>query len=264
MEYRLSNKLTTSFGSTRNTIVVVGCGGTGGFAAEGLCRLLLDAPGLKLLLIDGDRVEERNLGRQNFGPEDLGRYKAQALAERLARRYHRPVAYSARFLEHLPLDAFLGVGCVDNAAARAAIARLVSSGRWWVDAGNGREFGQVLVGNASINHLRELRGCFDPAAGTCYALPLPTLVQPDLLVPAPAPSCAQALAAGDQGPTINQLMAGLVVEVVRQLLEGRLSWWQVYLDLEAGSLRTVPATPEGVARLTHLSVKKLSMEVKHG
>ncbi len=260
MEYRLRTKLTTSIGN-RNTIVVAGCGGTGGFAVEGLCRLLLNRPEIKLLLIDGDQVEERNLGRQNFYAEDLGRYKAQALAERLARRYRRPVAYFTHFLEHLPLDAFLVLGCVDNAPARAAISRLVSPGRWWVDAGNGREFGQVLVGNARITHLR---GCFNPASGICYALPLPTLVRPELLVPAPAPSCAQALAAGEQGPTINYLMAGLVVEVVRRLLEGRLSWWQVYLDLEAGSLRTGTATPEGVAKLTRLSVRKLTMEVKHG
>ena len=69
MVYRLANK----FGSYRNAIAVVGCGGTGGFAAEGICRLLAGRTVPKqLVLIDGDRVEERNLGRQNFYPEDLG------------------------------------------------------------------------------------------------------------------------------------------------------------------------------------------------
>ena len=238
----------------RNSIALVGCGGTGGFAAESLCRLLQGTP-VKLRLIDGDRVEERNLGRQNFYPEDLGRFKAQALAERLARRYRTPVAYSITTLQESSRNLLescpVVVGCVDNAAARAAIAASITPGHWWVDAGNGAEFGQVLVGNARAEGFRQLMA-FDPEKGLCHALPLPTWVRPELLVPAPRPqqSCAGAVEAGEQGPTINQLMAALVVEVVRRLLEGRLTWWQVYLDLEVGSLRTVPVTPEGVARLT--------------
>jgi PRTRC genetic system ThiF family protein len=245
VEYRLASRFT----SYRNTIALVGCGGTGGFVAEGLCRL--GCPG-RLLLIDGDRVEERNLGRQNFYPEDLGRFKSQALAERLARKYQRPIAYSTAPLEHTSLSGCaLVVGCVDNAPARAAIARAVSPSLWWLDAGNGREFGQVLMGNAARDMLA---GAFEGEERICHALPLPTLVRPELLVPAPREgSCAQV----EQGPTINQFMAALVVEVVRRLLEGSLSWWQVYLDLEAGSLRTVWAAPEAVSRLTGLPVRKL-------
>ena len=64
MEYTLVNTL-----NRFDTIALVGCGGTGGFLAEGLCRLLLGYPQLHLLLIDGDRVEESNLGRQNFYPK---------------------------------------------------------------------------------------------------------------------------------------------------------------------------------------------------
>ena len=50
-------------------VVVVGCGGTGGFVAEGLCRLL--PRDYTLVLIDGDLVEPANLQRQNFYTEDL-------------------------------------------------------------------------------------------------------------------------------------------------------------------------------------------------
>ena len=254
MEYKLANTLTQF-----ETIALVGCGGTGGFLAEGLCRLLLGYPQLHLLLIDGDQVEEENLGRQNFYPEDLGHFKSQVLAERLARKYQRPIAYSISDLEerdrrdrrNWEAGCGLVVGCVDNAPARAAIAQAVSPSQWWVDAGNGREFGQVLVGNAG---LKRLSGSFDQEKAVCHALPLPTRVRPELLVPAPREeACAQM----EQGPTINQFMAALVVEVVRRLLEGSLSWWQVYLDLEAGSLSTVSAAPEDVSRLTGMSVRKL-------
>lgn len=271
MEYTLADKFTTY----RNAIGIVGVGGTGSLAAEGLARLLLGYPQLRLLLIDGDRVEARNLGRQNFTQDDLWRFKSQALAERLARKYRTPVAYSISPLEEKKHDLGRGpltgcalvLGCVDNAAARSAIASHISTSQWWLDAGNGAEFGQLLVGNADGRHLE---GAFDQEKGVCHALPLPTLVRPELLVPPGAGtnssprqsetgtelSCAEAVAAG-QGPTVNTWMAALVVEAVRRLLEGRLEWWQCYLELETMGLRTVPATPEGVARLLGIREKKL-------
>ena len=74
-------------------ITVVGCGGTGGFVAEGLCRLFQGREAT-IVLVDHDRVEPHNLLRQNFYPEDVGKFKSQALADRLARAYRRRVGYS--------------------------------------------------------------------------------------------------------------------------------------------------------------------------
>jgi hypothetical protein len=47
------------------TIVLIGCGGTGGFLAEAVCRLLLGRAA-QLYLIDPDRVESHNVARQTF------------------------------------------------------------------------------------------------------------------------------------------------------------------------------------------------------
>jgi tRNA A37 threonylcarbamoyladenosine dehydratase len=47
------------------TIVLVGCGGTGGFLAQALARLLLGRRAA-LFLVDPDRVGPENLGRQAF------------------------------------------------------------------------------------------------------------------------------------------------------------------------------------------------------
>ena len=60
-------------------IAVVGCGGTGSFVAEGLCRLLIGSD-IPLLLIDHDRIEPHNLLRQNFYDGDLDKFKSEALA----------------------------------------------------------------------------------------------------------------------------------------------------------------------------------------
>ena len=64
-------------------IIMLGAGGTGGYIAPHLYRLLhtLERP-VKVIIVDGDIVEEKNLIRQNFVASDIGRNKAQVLAER--------------------------------------------------------------------------------------------------------------------------------------------------------------------------------------
>ena len=61
-------------------VTVVGLGGVGGYVVEVLARSGVGA----LPLIDGDKVEESNLNRQIAAlSKDIGRYKAEVLAERV-------------------------------------------------------------------------------------------------------------------------------------------------------------------------------------
>lgn len=238
--YRLSNE----FAQRHYTVTVVGCGGTGGFVAEALCRLLpADAD---LVLVDHDRVEGRNLTRQSFYREDLGRFKSETLAHRLALRFERPVGYSTLPAAMTELNSpGLVIGCVDNGLARRDIARAVIHTpyqKWWVDAGNGENYGQVVIGNTDI--LAEIL----PDGNIYRGLPLPTIQKPELLNQAPrARDCAAI--AEEQGPTINLTMAAAVVEVVRRLIAGTCPWVQLYIDMEAGTLVPVLATPETVNSL---------------
>lgn len=245
-------------------ITVVGCGGTGGFVADGLARLLLalNRPDARVLLQDHDRVEERNLLRQNFYRSELGLFKAAALADRLCRQYERPISYRiepfGRNHNLEPSQADLFIGCVDNAPARAELATAVKPPGWWIDAGNGEDFGQVLVGNADAG---AMRNAFDDQTGICYALPLPTLQVPELaLTPALAqddPNCAVAVQQGDQSPVVNQMMASVVLEVVRRLLLGSCPWMRVDVDLRAMTMRPVDASPEAAARAAGLKPTQL-------
>ena len=232
-------------------IIIVGCGGTGGFVADGLARML--PPNICLILIDMDRVEERNLNRQSFTVADVGLFKSEALAKRLAGKYQRPVQYSVLPVGAADLPRGLVVGCVDNGLARQAIADRIHDGQWWIDSGNGRNYGQILIGNSKIE---KLRPSFN--ADLCVRLPLPTVQQPALLAQVPRQrSCTEAVAADDQSPTINQAMGALVLEVVRRIIEGTCPWMQLYLDLEAGTLTPTMATPEVVSRLTRIKTSKL-------
>ena len=228
------------------------------------------------MLIDHDRVEKHNLRRQNFYADDLGKFKSQALAERLSVLYGREIAYSVYpFHRDLISAVFNGdsyghgtnaiiIGCVDNPGARKAMTDGLSVGCWWLDSGNSQNSGQVLIGNAKEK--KYLKAAFNPVKNTVCLLPQPTYQLPGLLAPAPESStpqldCAEAVEQEDQSPVINQAMATIVLEMVHSLLKGTLTYMGAYIDLEAGSLRYVPADPETISRMCKIPVKQLVSEI---
>jgi len=252
-------------------ILVVGCGGTGGFVAEGLCRLLTGT-NVPLILIDHDRVEPHNLLRQNFYPGEVGKFKSQALAERLSRQFGRSISfcvypYDAGLIGHefgggmyKLMSQGIIIGCVDNPGARKSIAKGVIHSNWWIDAGNGRDSGQVLIGNTSA--VGSLSRSFDEEKHQVDRLPIPSLQLPSLLAPVtkelnPRRDCAEAVAAEEQSPVINQAMATLVLQFVYRFLTKKLTWMGAYIDLEAGTLQAVSADPTTVARLCGVKVDTL-------
>ena len=200
----------------------------------------------------------------------MGKFKSQALAERMARQYGRPVGYTVYPYDRELLNEAtrigmrqmkgIIIGCVDNANARRSNADGIQWGDWWLDAGNGYQSGQVLLGNTStVDGLEE---SFDEAGHTVDHLPLPSLQLPSLLQESTKPvtrelDCAEAVEEEEQSPTINQMMATLVLEFMFRLLKGTLTWMGAYVDLDAGNLSTVPAEPETVARMFGLKVETL-------
>jgi hypothetical protein len=96
------------------TIHLIGCGGVGSWLAPALCKLQ-DPDNVQL--IDGDKLETKNLDRQLFKPEQVGSFKAQALAELYGCKYENEWFSMGRF----PIDRsdWLLVA-VDNHPARLA------------------------------------------------------------------------------------------------------------------------------------------------
>ena len=225
------------------------------------------------MLVDFDRVEPHNLLRQNFFAGEVGKPKSQALAERLSRQYGRKIGYSVMPYERDMFDTPMGagmyhkamsliiIGCVDTAEARRSIADSMSSNwnNWWLDAGNGHHSGQVLLGNTGKPD--EMKESFNSESHMVTKLPLPSLQLPALLIPPVEKTrprdCAEAIANDEQSPTINQAMAMLVVDFMYRLLMGTLTNMGAYIDLDAGTLQTVPATPATIARMCGLKVKEI-------
>jgi len=252
------------------TIVVVGTGGTGSLVAEGLCRLLIGSD-VPVILVDPDRVEQPNLMRQNFFATDLGKFKAQALAERLSRQYSRQIGYSVMPYEKDMFNVHHGdgftktagnqiiLGCVDNPEARRSITESITWDKWYIDSGNGFNSGQVLIGNA--REKSSMKEAFDSIEHLVRTLPIPTVQQPALLLPvAKTPrsqDCAEAVENNEQSPTINQTMAMIVLDMTNRLLRGTLQYMGRYIDMDAGTMHTIPATPMVVSRMMDMKIVEL-------
>lgn len=105
----------------RSTVLVGGAGNIGSHAAVFLARAGIG----RLRIVDRDRVEAKNLANQDYRPQDVGAWKAEALAERIRGQFPG-VAVEARAadLEDLPLgfcDVDLLVGAFDSLRARQAL-----------------------------------------------------------------------------------------------------------------------------------------------
>lgn len=113
------------------SVAVVGCSGTGSFVVEELARLGIG----KLVLIDSDRVEEKNLNRiVNSSKEDayLGTYKVHVLAKAIARmglnQQVKPMAVNLITEEAVLAAAECDIvfGCTDGVEARHILNRLAT------------------------------------------------------------------------------------------------------------------------------------------
>lgn len=151
-------------------VVMLGAGGTGGYVAPYVFRLLhmLDRPA-RFVVCDGDIVEPKNLDRQNFVPADLGENKARVLAERYSTVLGMETEYVPSFIEKLPdlmeliepkewelnpystkrtKEMVLLLGCVDNNKTRQLCHQAFhqSEELIYIDSGNGKYTGQVVCG----------------------------------------------------------------------------------------------------------------------
>jgi PRTRC genetic system ThiF family protein len=204
-------------------IIMLGAGGTGGHVAPHLYRLLHALERYtKVIVCDGDIVEEKNLVRQNFISADLGRNKAQVLAERYASAFGLEISYIPDFIEdenrlaelvnpeiYLPSPysyrekegISILLGCVDNNRSRQLCHQIFKSSRnlIYIDSGNGEHTGQVVCGIR-----RKGKTYYKPIGDVYPDVLLETDKFPTQL------SCAEAAVSAPQSIVAN-IMAGTAV-----------------------------------------------------
>lgn len=212
-------------------IIMLGAGGTGGHIAPHLYRLLhtLDRP-VNVVIADGDIVEQKNLVRQNFISADLGRNKAQVLAERYATAFGMEVQYIPTFIENedrlmalvkpdtYPVGPYsyqrieglsILIGAVDNNRSRKLCHQVFkkSDNLIYIDSGNGEYTGQVVCG------IRRKGRTYYKPVGDLY----PDVLEATDKFPTQL-SCAEAAVSAPQSIVANIMAATAVVSYIYNIL----------------------------------------------
>ncbi len=193
------------------TVLIAGAGNIGSHLAPLLARAGVDV----LRVVDRDTVEEKNLARQDYGPQDVGRGKAEALARRLAGPFpHLRVEPFAADLEDVPLSAFRAdvlFGALDSRRAR----QLLISERGWplgVPVIDGA-VGEGLLGRVQVIRPGEANACLECGWGEAdyrhLAAEYPCRPGEAVATPSTmAPACVGAVVAGIMAARFLSLMAG--------------------------------------------------------
>lgn len=147
------------------TIDLVGVGGTGSLMITKIARMnhaliQLGHPGIILRAWDYDIVEENNVGRQNFTLSDIGMNKAECMIEKINLAFSFywtaiPKKYDNKQKSNIIIS------CVDNIKSRIQIHNKFRKRKklmncdyntnfYWLDTGNGKDFGQVVLGSHKI------------------------------------------------------------------------------------------------------------------
>jgi PRTRC genetic system ThiF family protein len=212
--------------------VVIGAGGTGSQVMQGLGAMnhaleCLGHPGFYVTLYDSDIVTEFNLGRQLFNQADLGKNKADVMIEKVNRFYGTswkscPEDFTERMRVGYQTIYFT---CVDKVAPRKHLHKILTTRHrtsnfdwnYWMDFGNGRNTGQVILGSYSC-------------------LPINLKSVGDIGIPEfddnETPSCSLAEALTKQDLMINRVVANLGLTMLWSAFsELKFKYNSIYINL---------------------------------
>ena len=123
-------------------VIVIGSGGTGTYFLKEFSRFIAGGNNNvnKLIIFDGDVIENKNLARQSFTKDDVGFNKAAVMADVLSGAFdlnwvaHATYLTELKQLEDISKECAYGktiipiiVGCVDNHACRLLLEEYFNS-----------------------------------------------------------------------------------------------------------------------------------------
>ncbi|GEM67582.1 thiazole biosynthesis adenylyltransferase ThiF [Sphingobacterium mizutaii NBRC 14946 = DSM 11724] len=227
------------------TISVIGIGGTGTQVLSCLARIntgliALGHPGIHVIAYDSDIVSEANIGRQMFSPTDLGVNKAISSITRINRFFGFdweavPENYNEKTSNFV-------ITCTDNISSRIQVSNLFkkdtsflnksfdnNSLLYWLDFGNSRNIGQVILGSAfhigklalkNVDQLFDLKSNKEEDQG---------------------PSCSLAEALTKQDMFINSTLAQLGCNLLWKLIsKGQIDHQGLFLNLDTMNVKGIP------------------------
>lgn len=260
------------------SLFLVGCGGTGSYLAQDIARIAYHLKGkaeLKIIFIDPDIVEKKNVGRQNFVEAEIEQNKADVLALRYNRAYGLEITSASQPIQKVfQKEVFnrqinIVVGAVDNTEARKYIAERVSKitqkgedryGRtfikmiFWLDCGNANSSGQILLGNAKKpGKMKEL------SINLLSKIPFPHIQAPALIQKQNKPklSCADLTIREEQSLLVNRAMATFAGQYLYDILVKReITKYATYISLGGCSATSKLLNPDMWQGLKYEKEKK--------
>ncbi len=210
--------------NTAIKVILIGAGGTGGYIAPHLYRIAYaSGRDMQIIIADGDIVEEKNLIRQNFAACDIGRNKAQVIAERYAAAFGIKAEYIPDFIEDkdtlgmLTYNSYYSsegpttilIGAVDNNRSRQLCHEIFKEARniIYIDSGNGEYTGQVVCGIRKNG-----KTITKPVAGI-----YPDILQGDEKFPTEL-SCAERSVSAPQSIAANLFASTIVTAILYQII----------------------------------------------
>lgn len=156
------------------TVNLIGAGGTGSQVLTCLARLDaalrgLGHPGLFVTLYDPDIVTEANIGRQLFGPSDLGQSKAQCLVTRINNFFGNDWKAQADIYPTVLKDARrdnlanITITCTDNTKSRIDLWNLLK-GKYSI---NSLVYWVTYVHNVVYSFYRSMIYCYINSTQRC-------------------------------------------------------------------------------------------------
>lgn len=232
-------------------VIVVGAGGTGSQVITALAQMdhaskQLGRAGFDVTLVDDDSVSEANVGRQWFFASDVGQFKAEVLVNRVNMTMGTEWrAATCKLSASHRVTADLVIGCVDTRVARFNIMRALEEGSksmaYWLDFGNRKTDGQVILGQVSKARRKTNPGNKLPHAGELF----PDIINPHIVDPDEGPSCSLAEALTKQSLFINRTLVAHGMEMLWDLLlTGVTEHHGVFVNLKTRRTNPLPVDPK--------------------
>jgi PRTRC genetic system ThiF family protein len=253
----------------RVRVALAGCGGSGAQMLGCLARMdiamrALGHPhGLHVTVYDGDEVAETNVGRQVWSPSDIGINKAVAMVHRINMYYgldwdavpqHYPPERERMYGPIGECDIL--VSCVDTAAARRMMHRMIADGHgprdYWLDLGNTDVTGQVVLGE--VEKWRNEHS-------TNARLPFVTELFGELLDETRSedarPSCSVRMSLQSQGLFVNDVVVRFAANLLYELFSrGKLTSHGAHINLATGRSAPINVDRETWARYGFVETAK--------
>ncbi len=232
--------------------MLIGAGGSGSqiaielFQMDSLLRSISNGTVyLDVTICDGDEVSLFNVGRQAFYMGDVGHNKASVLVDRFnmfGQTNWRALTNYVNANTLTSLDTDFIITAVDKAKFRVDLGQKLEASTskkclLWLDVGNGKSDGQIILGHAYQNVDVELR---IPNVYDLYGSMLDSIDDEK----EDAPSCSTEAALQKQDFGVNRAVSGQATQLIWQLIRyGKLTHHGAFVDVLTASVQPLKIDP---------------------